>query len=279
MPAAHRLKIRPLSKKDDLFLSSLIEELDVNNPKWTKLKLRYLFMGLEGYDPVVDEETIKELLPYTPPKLNEAKKRLYIIKSMRASGISHPPMLMANIAETIALRRRKLSAERRKDFLTEVNSLSSIIGKLQEKLDNPAVRSFFENHMEEDHYDDPKYPYRQIYKNAIRFSAQLQLTCTLVEGSHRQARGRPSHDDLVDYVAEIAKIYEKLSKKKFTILRHFDEARDEEATAITPGHRFVEKVIAWTEKQDFSPKKTNKSVFTKTNVYNACEAAQKRINA
>lgn len=268
------LKLKPLSREDNAFLDSLLDELKVSNPKWIKLKLRYLFVGLEGYYPEFDAKIVKSLLPHFPERVDEAKKVKYINKALRTTRKVAGPNKIDQIYETIALRRRKLSTGKRQEFLGEVKSLSSATLKLQEALDNPLIRSFFENHSEEDHYDDAVYPYRGGYRSSVRALGQLQLMCIAVQDRYRQPRGRPSHDDLVGYVVEIAKVYEHLSKKKFTVFRHLDRSQGGRAIPHTSGHKFVQKILAWTEKQDFGA--TSKTtVFTTKNIYNACEAAQK----
>ncbi len=279
MPSKSRLKLIPLSAEDDAFLETLIEELNVSNPKWTKIKLRYLLMGLAANKPeAAGPETIAAMLPYTPGELAMAEKVEYINKAMRNVRISREPKSFERMYAALELRRKKLSKTKRKEFLEEIGSVSDAALELQKTLGKESIKSFFENYSEPDHYDDPTYPYRKSYLSTIRAVANLQALCISIEEEHAQGRGRPSHRLLNEYVAEIARAYEALSKKKFTVERHFDQSQNGEPVAITPGHRFVEKILSWTEKEDFEPG-SEVQVFTKKNIYNACEAAQQIMNA
>lgn len=269
------LKLKPLSEEDNTFLDSLLDELGaVPNPKWVKLKLRYLFMGLEGYRPDVDGAVVKKLLPYAPVDFETAEKVKYINAALRSARKISSPKLIAQIMEALELRRRRLSANKRKELMDEIKVLDTLTFRLQKALVAPALKSFFENYIEEGHYDDPTYPYRARYLTSKEAVAQLQVLCHLAKERNYKGSGRPSMGELVAYVVEVAKVYKILSKGDFKVLRHFDDTKDNQAVAVTPGHRFVEKVLIWTERQDFD-EQSKTGLFTKANIYNACEKAQK----
>jgi hypothetical protein len=96
-----------------------------------------------------------------------------------------------------------------------------------------AIQALLENQGHEVDPDDIPYIVEAI-GDELR---KLQHAACLKAESEKPPRGRKSSEKLTAFVTGLILVFEKFSKKKFTVLRYRNDRGQYEA--ITDGHRFV----------------------------------------
>lgn len=117
------------------------------------------------------------------------------------------------------------------------------------------------------------------YLNTFLGIRQLTQQLDTFLGSKHQ-RGRPSISALHNYVYEVALLYIDITGQDFSFVRHLQKSDDDERTKCEPinrAHEFVKLAVNILE--IYSEHVQMPVECTDSNIYNACEHAQKRLNS
>jgi hypothetical protein len=296
-----------MGKKSDAHSQGDIEALEFDSG-YQEAKLQYdtllkIKKGTNPEDPIFDEWILnhKEVLSNTATFEEEQKKRILILQKLldkedcpeaekqlrgvfigqKSDGIrlcGYYEMIAFAMVEELNIRETFKEIQEKQEFADTIKALKDFKKSLEKVLafqKNKNVERFFRDIANRD--DEP--PMGMTIKDHNEFFANTTLRLiTLDQVLKGQGAGRPSNNKLHEFVLYIAEIYQTLSGKKFTILRHRNTSGKNQGQylPITNGHLFVCAAIdlAYFQCED---KDEQFPRYSLENIYNSCEKAQKQL--
>ncbi len=186
------------------------------------------------------------------------------------------PLLSVNLFKDIAIIRlidEELTDRNKSNDDTELKIILKFQKTLKKALslaDYPIIQDLLFKYFVSLKEGLPREIMISEYENTLKGMNKIHRNIeTLLHNPKRP--GRPPLIDLYNYIHAIIDIYEKLSDKKFSILRHSEKSTDgkHEYSYITAGHRFVG--CAMKLLHDEAKEKGCTKEYTDKNIYNVCE--------
>lgn len=254
-------------------------------------------------DPIFDEWILnhKEVLSNTATFEEERKKRILILQKLldkedcpeterqlrgvfigqKSDGVrlcGYYEMIAFAMVEDLKVREIFKKIQEKQEFADTIKALKDFKKSLEKVLafqKNKNVEKFFRDFANRN--DEP--PMGMTIKDHNEFFANTTLRLiTLDRVLKGQGVGRPSNNKLHEFVLYVAEIYQTLSEKKFTILRHRNTSGKDQGQylPITHGHLFVCAAIDFAYFQ-CADKGEQFPRYSLENIYNSCEKAQKQL--
>ena len=124
--------------------------------------------------------------------------------------------------------------------------------------------------------EDPTEVVMNSYRKTFQRNQRLLIQMAGFIYDPSVKRGRPALTELNKYIGEIVALYERVSKKPFTVMKHKDTTKKGGSyNPITTGHEFVTAAVEFVNEMAKAEGAT--SFFTDRNIYNVCEKVRSTL--
>ena len=239
----------------DEVVQELIEVAETENAEYGKKIIKQTFFQeiVASNNTVISQSRINDLLQQ-------------VVLSLWQKSDAQDRADMAKQCKKIAKQTQK--------FLSVLTQEDPILTLLQASFCNNVFADEIYKSLQ---YDENKYTNsKQSWGILLQHLQILEETAEKLSKNFDSERsiGRPSKQIYNEYIYETAKLYEKLSNKRYTILRHKNS--DGVYECVTQGHKFSQILSSVLNTNAHTNKNTE--YITYTNLLNACEKAVTRLN-